>query len=673
MKKLLIEDAFKKHSNSIYRFCYVYLSNKEEAEDITSFTFQKLLSQNNPESIEDMKAWLFTVARNSMFTKLKRDNKFISKKDIESIEVTDDRLDLEEIVVTELLREKLKNHLMTLDPTISEVIMLKVWEELQFNEIAEITNQGLSKVKKKFYRGIEELKSLISIDEKLKLRAISIPSLLYAISFIKNDAEFTFTGSLPSIGQSTGSLNSIPKANWVIGAAGVAMAAAIFTGIAANPNIINNSLSNNNDQISQVEHPNKDSEDSSEDCNTMQFANEEITFVYDDCTFNVETEKKYNQFLSPITRSEVQGEIFNIKITDLDSSKYLIISIADGPLASGVLSCNSNSFGVKAASPENFFMIRSYNANSFTTIPQFIIDAGFNENEYFMYNSAYKKDNEYCTYGSGPVINIYNSSNKLEKMKFITVITNATENDVNKFDELVGSFVLNKTTEIEKADNNANSIKNCELATFEENTITKFSFQYDPCVFEVTNDFSEKKYYDFVTGSELIGNKNIVQIRLLSDKSNVLAVVIEDAQGDGGPFSCKVGETAVKINGVVDMFDDHPREYEQAYLVHYVLDDPSLFPYFFKDVLVTRSEILSYHTAISRLDTGVESPLLGAEDSLLYGDYCSRYSGISNWFYEEGAYSSSVYFNIYLDANKDKVQIFESMMTSFNFGYPLIF
>lgn len=60
-----IEQAFSRHSELIYRVCFVYLKNQAVAEDATADTFIRLMeSKKEFESDGHLKAWLIVTAKN---------------------------------------------------------------------------------------------------------------------------------------------------------------------------------------------------------------------------------------------------------------------------------------------------------------------------------------------------------------------------------------------------------------------------------------------------------------------------------------------------------------------------------------------------------------------------------------------------------------------------------
>lgn len=73
---------YKSYYLDVYHFLCGLSSNKEIAEDITQETFTKALTAiNSYDGRKDIRAWLFTIARNTYFTYCKRDLKRTGDKE----------------------------------------------------------------------------------------------------------------------------------------------------------------------------------------------------------------------------------------------------------------------------------------------------------------------------------------------------------------------------------------------------------------------------------------------------------------------------------------------------------------------------------------------------------------------------------------------------------------
>ena len=69
---------YKFYCLDVYHFLCGLSSNKEIAEDITQETFTKALTAiNSYDGRKDIRAWLFTIARNTYFTYCKREKIYV--------------------------------------------------------------------------------------------------------------------------------------------------------------------------------------------------------------------------------------------------------------------------------------------------------------------------------------------------------------------------------------------------------------------------------------------------------------------------------------------------------------------------------------------------------------------------------------------------------------------
>ena len=135
------------------------------AEDLVQEAFLRLLTESPlPDS---PKAWLYRVVRNLAIDHARRAKKMPQHTDIgswfEPLAVAADDTTMEK-VTSEL---DLTHALEQLPQAIREIIISKVWGNLNFREIAELTGRPISSVHYDYQRGIKMLrKELGARDEK---------------------------------------------------------------------------------------------------------------------------------------------------------------------------------------------------------------------------------------------------------------------------------------------------------------------------------------------------------------------------------------------------------------------------------------------------------------------------------------------------------------------------
>jgi RNA polymerase sigma-70 factor (ECF subfamily) len=146
---------YERYKRGLYSFCYRLLGDDNNAEDVVHETFSKILSEHgklrNPTSL---KSWIFMIARNEAFAVINRAKKLqpLSEED-DIFDNTSPLTKLEENDRT-LLLEKLLHQLL---PQYKEVLVLREFESMNYEEIAEVTGTTVGSVKSKLFKARKEL------------------------------------------------------------------------------------------------------------------------------------------------------------------------------------------------------------------------------------------------------------------------------------------------------------------------------------------------------------------------------------------------------------------------------------------------------------------------------------------------------------------------------------
>lgn len=148
---------YDRYIDKIYRFVYYKTFSKETAEDITSQVFHKALEKINTytESKGSFSSWLYRIARNSVIDHYRTSKDDLPLEDV--FEVGFDERTPESLDAISALKT-IRAYLETLDARQREIIILRVWEEKSYKEIAEIIGGTEAGVKMAFSRGIRELR-----------------------------------------------------------------------------------------------------------------------------------------------------------------------------------------------------------------------------------------------------------------------------------------------------------------------------------------------------------------------------------------------------------------------------------------------------------------------------------------------------------------------------------
>jgi RNA polymerase sigma factor (sigma-70 family) len=129
-------ELYDQYFDDVYRYVYVKTSNKWDAEDIVSETFRKAYEkQLSLKDVSNPKAWLFTIARNSVIDFYRK------KKNLsigEDLDVYFPPLPFEDPFEQSSELDCLKKSLAHLSAEDLEVTNLRYFADLKFKEMATV-------------------------------------------------------------------------------------------------------------------------------------------------------------------------------------------------------------------------------------------------------------------------------------------------------------------------------------------------------------------------------------------------------------------------------------------------------------------------------------------------------------------------------------------------------
>ncbi len=153
------------HVERIYRFIFFKVSNKEDAEDLTSDVFLKTWNYliEPDRDVHSFNGLIYRIARNSVVDLYRARAKKQECALEEVIErVSDQDVNLIKAVDTKMQSEQLLVHLKKLKQEYQEVLQLRYIEELTIAEIADILEKRKNTVRVTVHRALKKLKELSS-------------------------------------------------------------------------------------------------------------------------------------------------------------------------------------------------------------------------------------------------------------------------------------------------------------------------------------------------------------------------------------------------------------------------------------------------------------------------------------------------------------------------------
>lgn len=156
------DPLYREYVKPVFGFLYRRTLDRQTAEDLTSITFMKALEKIGQYSSAkgNFGAWLFRIARNTLTDHYRA---LRPHEDIESVWDLSSDEDVPQSVSNRLNIEKIKAALAKVDASKREIVMLRLWEGLSYEEIAQVTGKTETNCKVIFCRTMEALRKEVPL------------------------------------------------------------------------------------------------------------------------------------------------------------------------------------------------------------------------------------------------------------------------------------------------------------------------------------------------------------------------------------------------------------------------------------------------------------------------------------------------------------------------------
>ncbi|MBW5471742.1 sigma-70 family RNA polymerase sigma factor [Brevibacillus formosus] len=160
LEKLLIRFITENKQN-VYQLAFSYVKNADNALDIVQDSIHKALSSSQTLKSEgSLKAWFYRIVVNTSLDFLRKQKR---------IQLVDDKvLELHSPISEDAYHDiDLEKALEELPCAYRTVIILRYFEDLKIEEIAEVMNENISTIKTRLYQALRKLRIQMS-DEILQ-------------------------------------------------------------------------------------------------------------------------------------------------------------------------------------------------------------------------------------------------------------------------------------------------------------------------------------------------------------------------------------------------------------------------------------------------------------------------------------------------------------------------
>ena len=155
-----LEDYIIKNEKLFYRLAYSYVKNNEDALDVVQESIYKAFSSIN--SLKDfsyIKTWFYRIIVNVSLD-------FLRKRKREIVTDEDSLLSNDTGTFDRAIDIDLKRALEALPEKYRSIVVLRFFEGLKLEEVAEILDENVNTVKTRLYKALQMLR--ISMDDESK-------------------------------------------------------------------------------------------------------------------------------------------------------------------------------------------------------------------------------------------------------------------------------------------------------------------------------------------------------------------------------------------------------------------------------------------------------------------------------------------------------------------------
>ena len=151
-------ELFMTYKDYVMRSAFIMLRSRDEAEDVTENVFYKVFTNLQSFDMErDFHPWLSRIIRNECYTFLKKNRRQITNTDSWLDTITSEDTHPETIHLVQSVLEQLSQKER-------EIIQLRFYQELTFEEIAKVLSTSVGNVKVRIHRAIKKLKEMMPND-----------------------------------------------------------------------------------------------------------------------------------------------------------------------------------------------------------------------------------------------------------------------------------------------------------------------------------------------------------------------------------------------------------------------------------------------------------------------------------------------------------------------------
>lgn len=163
-----LDDLYQAYFKDVYLYLCSLSQNSDIAEEIAQETFFKAINAIDTfDGSKDIRAWLFTIAKNSYFSYCRK-NRFYVSDDEALVNTADSSQPIEEKFANEDLAFQVHQYLHQMDEPYKEVFSLRVFGELPFDKIGVLFGKSAGWARVTYYRAKTKILKYLEANENEK-------------------------------------------------------------------------------------------------------------------------------------------------------------------------------------------------------------------------------------------------------------------------------------------------------------------------------------------------------------------------------------------------------------------------------------------------------------------------------------------------------------------------
>lgn len=154
-------ELYDRYIRRIYTFIYYKTLHKETAEDLTSDTFIKALKNISSFDVErSFSSWLYKIAQNTVIDYYRTRKQTVDINDIWDLAADGD---IEHDADVRLGLERVKEYLGRLPTLQRDIVIMRVWQNMSYREIAEVVGKSEESLRVTFSRAVAGLRKMAPV------------------------------------------------------------------------------------------------------------------------------------------------------------------------------------------------------------------------------------------------------------------------------------------------------------------------------------------------------------------------------------------------------------------------------------------------------------------------------------------------------------------------------